>query len=70
MHSQTSQSSLSVGSLTIADAAKILAKSGSLRATEARIADDVSKGAPANSDGTINLIHYAAWLVKEMASGN
>jgi hypothetical protein len=26
-------------------------------------------GAPTNADGSINLVHYAAWLVKEMATG-
>ena len=31
---------------------------------------DVEDGAPQNPDGTINLVEYAAWLVKEMASGN
>ena len=25
---------------------------------------DVAAGAPTNADGTINLAHYAAWLVK------
>ena len=29
---------------------------------------DVEAGAPVNPDGTINLVHYAAWLVKEMAA--
>jgi hypothetical protein len=28
---------------------------------------DLSAGAPANADGTFNLLHYAAWLVREMA---
>ncbi len=34
---------------------------------------DIDAGAPANADprprkrGTINLVHYTAWLVKEMA---
>jgi len=27
---------------------------------------DLTAGAPANADGTINLVHYAAWLVQEM----
>jgi hypothetical protein len=30
--------------------------------------DLLAAGAPANADGTINLVHYAAWLVREMAS--
>ena len=29
----------------------------------------LAAGAPVNSDGTLNLVHYAAWLVKEMTSG-
>lgn len=28
---------------------------------------DLNAGAPQNSNGTINLIHYAAWLAKEDA---
>jgi len=27
-------------------------------------------GAPVNPDGTLNLVHYAAWLVKEMDRGD
>jgi hypothetical protein len=30
---------------------------------------DLVAGAPANADGTLNLVNFAAWLVKEMASG-
>jgi hypothetical protein len=26
---------------------------------------DIAAGAPANADGTMNLIHYAAWLARE-----
>ncbi|GMV84134.1 MAG: hypothetical protein AMXMBFR7_53180 [Planctomycetota bacterium] len=61
--------SLSLTSLSLADAAKFLARSGSRRATEAILRADVATGAPVNPDGTLNLIHYAAWLVKEMAVG-
>jgi hypothetical protein len=31
---------------------------------------DLAVGAPANPDGTINLVHYAAWLVKEASGGD
>ena len=31
---------------------------------------DIAEGAPTNADGTLNLVHYAAWLVKEMAGGD
>jgi hypothetical protein len=29
---------------------------------------DVANGAPTNADGTINLVHYGAWLVREIAN--
>jgi len=29
---------------------------------------DIEAGAPVNADGTVNLVHYAAWLAKETAS--
>ena len=28
---------------------------------------DVDSGAATNADGTINLVHYAAWIVREIA---
>jgi hypothetical protein len=44
--------------------AKLLAKA-SPGVTEDMLCADVAAGAPTNSDGTINLVHYAAWLVRE-----
>jgi hypothetical protein len=32
--------------------------------TEQMILDDIAAGAPVNPDGTLNLIHYGAWLNK------
>jgi hypothetical protein len=52
--------------MPLADAAKLLAKVGSYAITEAMLQADVVAGAPANSDGTLNLVHYTAWLVKEL----
>ena len=37
--------------------------------TEAMLRADLEAGAPANPDGTINLVAYAAWLVKERGRG-
>ena len=51
------------------DAARMLSAVGGVRVDVASIAADVEAGAPANADGTINLVHYAAWLVKELESG-
>jgi len=38
--------------------------------SEAVIELDIAEGALTNTDGTPNLVHYAAWLVKEMAGGD
>ncbi len=43
----------------------LLKKSGSRKATAETIEADIAAGAPINNDGTINIIEYAAWLIKE-----
>lgn len=48
--------------LVVADAARLLAKASSEPVTEAMIRGDIDDGAPTNPDGTVNLVHYAAWL--------
>jgi hypothetical protein len=60
--------SLSPTALTVADAARLLTKVGGQLVSEQMIEADVAHGAPANADGTINLVHYGAWLVREMAN--
>jgi hypothetical protein len=35
--------------------------------TEKTIAHHLASGAPHDAQGRINLVHYAAWLVKELA---
>jgi hypothetical protein len=61
---------LSPTSLPVADFARLLAKIGGCAVTSAMIEADLSAGAPANPDGTINLIHYAAWLAREVYHGD
>ena len=56
---------LSPAALSIADAARLLSKvAGGQPVTIEQIEQDVLSGAPTNADGTLNLVHYAAWLVK------
>ena len=55
-------------SLAIADAALLLTKAGGQTVSVAMIEADLAAGAPANADGTINLVHFAAWLAREMAN--
>jgi hypothetical protein len=59
---------LNPGSLTVVDAARLLTRAGHQTVTVEMLKADLVAGAPANADGTINLVHYAAWLVREMAS--
>ncbi len=43
----------------------LLKRSGSRKAATETIEADIAAGAPINNDGTINIIEYAAWLIKE-----
>jgi hypothetical protein len=61
--------SLNPNALTAADAARLLTKAGGQAVSLEMIQADLAAGAPMNSDGTINLVHYAAWLVQEAEHG-
>ena len=56
--------------LRLADMARVLSASGSSPVTVEMLQADIDGGAPKNPDGTMNLVHYAAWLVKEVSSGD
>ena len=56
--------SLKLTALPIEMLVRILKQAGSRLITEESIAEDIAAGAPQNEDGTVNLIEYAAWLVK------
>ncbi len=56
-----------ITALTPQQVARVLASAGSRRITEAMVRADIDAGAPTNPDGSVNLMHYAAWLVREMA---
>lgn len=60
---------LNPSALSIDDAAKLLARASGEPFAAADLQSDVARGAPANADGTINLVHYAAWLARELARG-
>ncbi|MGE0609949.1 MAG: hypothetical protein AB7O62_22860 [Pirellulales bacterium] len=69
MQNDEERTPLNPTALAVGDAAKLLAKVDGTPINEELLRGDVAAGAPANANGTINLVHYAAWLVKEMASG-
>ncbi|MGV3483355.1 MAG: hypothetical protein ACO1RT_02925 [Planctomycetaceae bacterium] len=55
--------------LSIEQAAKLLSAAYRERIEAAAVQVDVDAGAPTNADGTINLVHYAAWQAKELGRG-
>ncbi len=57
-------------SLSMEHAARLLSAVGGRTVTAEMIARDTDSGAPVNSDGTLNLVHYAAWLAKAHAHGS
>ena len=62
-------SRLNPAALGVADAARVLSRIGGKPVTDAMLRADIDAGAPTNANGTINLVHYAAWLVREMSVG-
>jgi len=56
--------------LSLEDVARILSAAGPKAVTVAMLRDDIDAGAPTNADGTLNLVHYVAWLLKEMGRGD
>ena len=60
MTAEPAKPGLNPAALQPADAAQALGIS------EDMILADLASGAPTNADGTINLVHYAAWLNQEM----
>lgn len=53
----------------VAEAARMLGRAGQIQITEAMLEADQKAGAPVNPDGTVNLIHYVAWLAREANNG-
>ena len=62
--------SLDPNRLTVEQAARILSSAGRKLVSVEMIQRDIEANAPTNPDGSINLVHYAAWLVRALANGN
>jgi hypothetical protein len=63
------QSPLRPTALSLRDAARLLSRTGGRPISVEMLEADIAAGAPTNPDGTIHLVHYAAWLVKELGRG-
>ena len=55
--------------LRLDDAARVLSAVSPRPVTMEMLQADIDAGAPTNVDRTINLVHYAAWLVAELGRG-
>jgi len=66
----TSPAPLNPTRLALSDAVRALRAAGSSQVTVESLQGDIEAGAPTNADGTLNVIHYAAWLIREMARGD
>ena len=67
---ENSPESMNPNAMPVDVAARLLTKAGGRVVTEVVLRADIEAGAPTNADGTLNLVHYAAWLVKQMAGKN
>ena len=63
---QDARSRLDPAALAGADLAALLTKAAGVRVDVAWIEADLAAGAPTNADGTVNLMHYTAWLAQAM----
>lgn len=59
---------LNPAAMFVEDAARALSRLGGTPVTEDMLRADIDAGAPTNDGGTINLVHYAAWLAREMSA--
>jgi hypothetical protein len=55
--------------LRLEDLARILSASGLRPVTVETLRADIEDGAPVNPDGTMNLVQYTTWMVRELTSG-
>lgn len=61
---------LNPAALTLEQAAKVLSTAGRTHVSVEMLQEDIAAGAPTNTDGTLNLVFYAAWLVKGRSNGD
>lgn len=54
---------ISLIALTKEQLVDLLTKIGSASISMSALEMDIASGMPVNDDGTVNLIHYAAWLL-------
>jgi len=63
--SETGTEKLDPRALAPEQLARVLAAAGWQAASVEKIRADIAAGAPTNADGTVNLVQYVAWLVRQ-----
>ena len=66
---ESSPKPLKLTSLTVADAARVLSSASGREITEDQVREIAERGGLVADDGTINLIEYVAFLVREVTKG-
>ena len=66
---QAEHTALNPAALSLTDTARVLSAAQNGKVTVEMLQADVDAGAPTNADGTINLVHYAAWLNMKRSDG-
>lgn len=55
-------SDITPSAMSPAQVAEFLTRAGDKPVTEAEVQKDIEAGAPTNPDGSVNFLHFAAWL--------
>lgn len=53
-------------SLSVEDMSRLLSAGGGRKISPEQVQADIDAGAPVGPGGRMNLVHYAAWLVREV----
>lgn len=62
------QGQLNPAALGTDDLARLLSAASGVAIDADDVRAAIDAGAPSNPDGTLNLVHYAAWLVRQLAA--
>ena len=57
------------GALSVEQIARLLTAAGGKTVSERTVRAHIEAGAPVSAEGRLNLVHYVAWLVREVARG-
>ena len=66
MPKTSSNQAVNPKALSIDEVSRLLSAAGSKRISPEQVQADIDRGMPIGADGKINLIHYTAWLAREV----